>query len=60
MVAKKLLSKKINVYTIAPVEVGGAKQIESLDQLSKVKLVSSASIAPSKVSVNSPETVPPH
>ena len=38
MVAKKLLSKKINVYTIAPVEVGGAKQIESLDQLSKVKL----------------------
>ena len=29
MVAKKLLSKKINVYTIAPVEVDGAKQIES-------------------------------
>ena len=38
MVAKKLLSKKIKVYTIAPVEMSGAKQIESLDQLTKVKL----------------------
>ena len=38
MVTKKLLSKKIKVYTIAPVEMSGAKQIESLDQLTKVKL----------------------
>ena len=38
MVARKLLSKKIGVYTIAPVEVEGSNQIESLEQLSKVKL----------------------
>ena len=37
-VAKKLLSKRINVYTIAPVEVDDAKQVESLDKLSKIKL----------------------
>ena len=37
-VAKKLLSKKIDVYTIAPVEVDNAKQVESLDKLSKIKL----------------------
>ena len=37
-VAKKLLSKKIKVHTIAPVEVANAKQVESLDALSKVKL----------------------
>ena len=38
MVAKKLLSKKIIVYTIAPVEVNGTNQVESLDQLTKTKL----------------------
>ena len=38
MVAKKLLSKKITVYTIAPVNVTGAKQVESLEKLNKVKL----------------------
>ena len=37
-VAKKLLSKKIRVYTIAPVDVDGEKQVESLDDLSKIKL----------------------
>ena len=37
-VAKKLLSKKIRVYTIAPVDVDGTKQVESLDDLSKIKL----------------------
>ena len=38
MVTKKLLSKKITVYTIAPVNVTGAKQVESLEKLNKVKL----------------------
>ena len=38
MVAKKLLSKKISVYTIAPVEVTDAKQVESLEELHKIKL----------------------
>ena len=38
VVTKKLLSKKITVYTIAPVNVPGAKQVESLEKLNKVKL----------------------
>ena len=38
VVTKKLLSKKITVYTIAPVNVTGAKQVESLEKLNKVKL----------------------
>lgn len=37
-VAKKLLAKKIQVYTIAPVDVDKTKQVESLEVLSKVKL----------------------
>ena len=37
-VAKKLLAKKIQVYTIAPVDVDKTKQGESLEVLSKVKL----------------------
>ena len=37
-VAKKLLAKKIQVYTIAPVDVDETKQVESLEVLSKVKL----------------------
>ena len=31
LVAKKLLPKKIVVYTIAPVNVTGAKQVKSLE-----------------------------
>ena len=38
LVAKKLLPKKIVVYTIAPVNVTGAKQVKSLEELSKIKL----------------------
>ena len=37
-VAKKLLKKKSKVYTIAPIQVDGAKQIETLEELKKVKL----------------------
>ena len=37
-VAKKLLAKKSKVYTISPIEVDGAKQIETLEELKKVKL----------------------
>ena len=32
-VAKKLLSKKIEVFTIAPVSVTGAKKVESTEEL---------------------------
>lgn len=38
LVTKKLLPKKIVVYTIAPVNVTGAKQVKSLEELSKIKL----------------------
>ncbi|RMW34705.1 MAG: NAD(+)/NADH kinase [Nitrosopumilus sp.] len=37
-VAKKLLAKKSKVYTISPIQVDGAKQIETLEELKKVKL----------------------
>jgi NAD+ kinase len=37
-VAKKLLAKKAKVFTIAPVVVDGAKQIESTDKLQNEKL----------------------
>ena len=37
-VAKKLLVKKSKVYTISPIQVEGAKQIETLEELKKVKL----------------------
>ena len=38
MISKKLLAKKISVYTISPVSVSGAKKVESLEELSKIKL----------------------
>ena len=37
-VAKKLLAKKAKVYTIAPVSVEGAKQVESVEELRNKKL----------------------
>ena len=37
-VAKKLLSKKAKVYTIAPVKVDGAIQVESMEELRSKKL----------------------
>ena len=37
-VAKTLLAKKSKVYTISPIQVEGAKQIETLEELKKVKL----------------------
>ena len=37
-IVKKLLSKKATVYTISPIEVKGAKKIETLDELKKIKL----------------------
>ncbi|MBI1662456.1 MAG: NAD(+)/NADH kinase [Nitrosopumilus sp.] len=37
-VARKLLVKKSKVYTISPIQVEGAKQIETLEELKKVKL----------------------
>ncbi len=37
-VAKKLLKQKSKVYTISPIQVEGAKQIETLEELKKVKL----------------------
>jgi len=37
-VVKKLLAKKSTVYTISPIEVKGAKKIETLDELKKIKL----------------------
>ncbi len=37
-VAKKLLAKKSTVYTISPIEVEGAKKIETLEDLKKIKL----------------------
>ena len=37
-VTKKLLAKKATVYTISPIEVDGAKQIETLEDLKKEKL----------------------
>jgi NAD+ kinase len=37
-VAKKFLAKKSNVFTISPIMVEGAKQIETLEELKKEKL----------------------
>jgi len=37
-VAKKLLAKKITVYTISPIEVEGAKKMEALEELKKENL----------------------
>ena len=37
-VTRKLLAKKSIVYTISPIEVEGAKQIETLEELKKEKL----------------------
>ena len=37
-VTKKLLAKKSTVYTISPIQVEGAKQIETLEELKKEKL----------------------
>ena len=37
-VAKKLLAKKIKVYTIAPVEADGAKKVNDLEELKTTKL----------------------
>ena len=37
-VAKKLLANKSKVYTISPIEVEGAKQVETLEELKKEKL----------------------
>ena len=37
-VTKKLLAKKAAVYTISPVSVEGAKQMETLEEIKKVKL----------------------
>ena len=38
MISKKLVAKKLKVYTIAPVSVSGAEKVESLEELSKIKL----------------------
>jgi len=37
-VTKKLLAKKITVFTISPIQVEGAQQIETLEELKKEKL----------------------
>ena len=37
-VVKKLLGKKSTVYTISPIDVKGAKKIETLEELKKIKL----------------------
>ena len=36
MISKKLITKKIKVYTIEPVYVSGAEKVESLEKLSKI------------------------
>ena len=37
-IAKKLIAKKIEVYTIAPVSVPGAKKVETIEELRNKKL----------------------
>jgi len=37
-IAKKLLAKKITVYTISPIAVKGTKKIDTIEELKKVKL----------------------
>jgi len=38
-IAKKLLAKKSTIYTISPIQVEGAKQLETLEELKKIKLI---------------------
>ena len=38
VISKKLLAKKTIITTISPVKVAGAKQVESLEELHKIKL----------------------
>ncbi len=38
IISKKLVAKKLKVFTIAPVLVSGAEKVESLEELSKIKL----------------------
>jgi len=35
-IAKKLLAKKSTIYTISPIQVEGAKQLETLEELKKI------------------------
>jgi len=37
-IAKKLLAKKSTIYTISPIQVEGATQLETLEELKKIKL----------------------
>ena len=37
-VAKKFLAKKCSVFTISPIEVEGAKEVETISELKKEKL----------------------
>ena len=37
-ITKKLLAKKSTVYTISPIDVEGAKKVETLEELKKEKL----------------------
>ena len=37
-IAKKLLAKKSTIYTISPIQVEGTKQLETLEELKKIKL----------------------
>ncbi|MGI0070086.1 MAG: NAD(+)/NADH kinase, partial [Nitrosopumilaceae archaeon] len=37
-VAKKLLAKKVKVYTVSPVEADGAKKVNDLEELKTTKL----------------------
>jgi hypothetical protein len=37
-VAKKLLEKKVTVYTISPVNVEGAVQMETLEEIKNMKI----------------------
>ncbi|NND87504.1 MAG: NAD(+)/NADH kinase [Nitrosopumilus sp.] len=37
-VSKKLLAKKSTVYTISPIDVQGAKKLEALEELKKIRL----------------------
>ena len=38
VITKKLVDNNSKVITISPVQVSGAKQVESLEELSKMKL----------------------
>ena len=45
-IAKKFLAKKSTVFTISPIEVEGAKKVETLDELKKEKLERISPTAP--------------